>query len=140
MIEVEICKMYKQISSIKYPIWDPSIINMEEDHLRAFCAKIEYCDQAIKLLPKKPQSEINYSFMQNMNQARVSFSHPNLPNLMQSLSDGQIIPTPIEIVDFRNSINEINGTMLRNMQQVGGDDACFGFVPTMATKNTTATT
>ena len=75
-----------------------------------------------------------------MNQARVSFSHPNLPNLMQSLSDGQIIPTPIEIVDFRNSINEINGTMLRNMQQVGGDDACFGFVPTMATKNTTATT
>jgi len=120
MIEVEICKMYKQISSIKYPIWDPSIINMEEDHLRAFCAKIEYCDQAIKLLPKKPQSEINYSFMQNMNQARVSFSHPNLPNLMQSLSDGQIIPTPIEM-----------GLM----------EVCWEtYNRLVATKNTTATT
>jgi len=26
------------------------------------------------------------------------------------------------------------------MQQGGGDDPCFGFVPTMATENTTATT
>ena len=139
MIEVEIDKVYKQINSIKYPTWDPSIINMEEDHLRAFCAhvdaKIEVCGRAIKLLQKKPQSEINSSFMQNMNQANVSFSHPNQPDLIQSLSHGQIIPTPIEMVDFRSSINEIDGAMLRNMQQ-----DCFGFVPTMATENTTAIT
>jgi len=87
MIEVEICKMYKQISNIKYPTWNPSIINMKEDHLRALCAhvdsKIEVCDQAIKLLKNKPQREANYSFMQNMNEASAPFSHPNLPNLMQ---------------------------------------------------------
>jgi len=41
MIEVEICKVYKQISSIKYPTWDPSIINMEEDHLRVFSAHVD---------------------------------------------------------------------------------------------------
>ena len=131
MIEVEICKMYKQISNIKYPTWNPSIINMKEDHLRALCAhvdsKIEVCDQAIKLLKNKPQREANYSFMQNMNEASAPFSHLNLPNLMQ-------------MVDFTNSINEVDGGMLRNMQQCGGDDACFGFVPTMATLNTTATT
>jgi len=108
--------VYKQISSIKYPTWDPSIINMEEDHLRAFCAhvdaKIEVCDRTIKLLQKKPQSEVNFSFMQNMNEASASFSHPNLSNLMQ-------------MVDFRNSINEVDEAMLRNMQQGGGDDACL---------------
>jgi len=69
MIEDEICKVGKQIRSIKYP----TIINMEEDQLRVFCAhvnaKIEACDQEIKLLKNKPQSPANSSLMENMNQA-----------------------------------------------------------------------
>jgi len=65
---------------------------------------------------------------------------------MDSLSHGQIFPTPIqalnnEIVGFTNSINEVDGAsnheisyMLRNMQ--GGDD---GFVPNMAQEDVIVT-
>jgi len=49
---------------------------MEKDQLRVFYAnvdaKIEVCDQRINLLKKKPQSEVNSSFKQNMNQATTA--------------------------------------------------------------------
>ncbi|KOM56158.1 hypothetical protein LR48_Vigan10g205000 [Vigna angularis] len=116
MIEAEISKVHKQISSIKYPTWDPSFVNMEEDQLRALCArveaKIEACDEGIKLLK----------------------NHKNVPSLMQNFSHGQIIQTPIQALD-----NEIS-YLLRNMQEGGGDDAWFSFVPNMAQENATATT
>ncbi|CAJ1947500.1 unnamed protein product [Sphenostylis stenocarpa] len=159
MIEAEISRVNKQINSIKYPTWDPSIRNMEEEQLTDFCthvdAKIKACDQRINLLKSKPHhGEANCSFLQDMIQASTTSSHPNLPNfMMQNLSEGQIIPTAIQAlqngkVDFTNSNNggdgvcnqEIND-MLRNMQQSGGDDdACFSFVPNISQKNASATT
>ncbi|RDX87475.1 Agamous-like MADS-box protein, partial [Mucuna pruriens] len=122
MVEAEISKVHKQITNIKYPIWDPIFKNMEEEQLKAFIdlvnAKIEACDHRINML--KNHSEANFSVMQNMIQASASSSHPS-----------QIIPTPMDPLndnngrmDFTNTINQIDracnhgiNNTIRNMQQ-----------------------
>ncbi|XP_068503605.1 uncharacterized protein [Phaseolus vulgaris] len=111
MIEAEISRVDKQISSIKYPTWDPSMINMEEDQLTAFCAhvdaKIEACDQGIKLLKDKPQG-----FVPNMVQENTTAttSHPNQVNYLQSISQSEVLlddfSSPIDVP--LNSTNELS--------------------------------
>ncbi|XP_027912680.1 agamous-like MADS-box protein AGL8 homolog [Vigna unguiculata] len=104
MIEAEISKVHKEISSIKYPTWDPSFVNMEEDELRAFCAhvdaKIQACDEGIKLLKNKNvpnlmqnfdensyllrnMEEGGFSFVPNMPQENISQSQPLLQDFME---------------------------------------------------------
>ncbi|ESW23604.1 hypothetical protein PHAVU_004G061600 [Phaseolus vulgaris] len=104
MIEVEISRVDKQISNIKYPTWDPSMKNMEEDQLRAFCAhveaKIEACDKGIQLLKNKP-----LGFVPNMSQENTTAttSHPNQVNYLQSISQSEVL-----LDDFLNQLNDKN--------------------------------
>ncbi|ESW23597.1 hypothetical protein PHAVU_004G060900 [Phaseolus vulgaris] len=108
MIETEISRVDKHISSIKYPTLDPSIIIMEEDQLRAFCAhvdaKIEACDRGIKLL--KDQSQ---GFVPNMarENATASTSHPNQVNYLQSISQSEAL-----LDDFFKQLNDKNYGMV----------------------------
>jgi len=104
MIEVEISRVDKQISNIKYPTWDPSMKNIEEDQLRAFCAhveaKIEACDKGIQLLKNKPMG-----FVPNMSQENTTAttSHPNQVNYLQSISQSEVL-----LDDFLNQLNDKN--------------------------------
>ena len=111
MIEAEISRVDKQISSIMYPTWDQSMIIMEEDQLRAFCvhvdAKIEACDRGIKLLKDQPQG-----FGSNMakENATATTSHPNQGNYLQSISQSEALldyfSSPVDVP--LNSTNELS--------------------------------
>ncbi|XP_029124946.1 agamous-like MADS-box protein AGL82 [Cajanus cajan] len=116
MVEAEISKVRKEITDIKYPTWNPCIINMEEEHLRAFLAhvdaKIGVCEQRINMIKNKHQSEANSDFMQNM-----AHFHPN-----------QIIPTPVEPVSennmsvkFTNSSNQFGCVSNHGINMQQGD-------------------
>ncbi|KAK7381050.1 hypothetical protein VNO78_33574 [Psophocarpus tetragonolobus] len=137
MVEVEISKVHKQITNIKYPTWHQNMRNMKEEQLKAFIArvdnKIRACDDRINMLKSKQQKEVNLSFMQNTVQTSVISSHPS-----QIILDNNN-----KKVDFPNSINQggeasnlgiIN--KLVNMQQ---GDACFSFVPNMIQESANAT-
>jgi len=121
MIEAEISRVDKQISSIKYPTWDPSIINMEEDQLRTFCAhvdaKIEACGKGIKLLKNKPQG-----FVPNMSQKNTTATTPlpNQVNYLQSISQSEVLLDPVD--PPLNSTNEL--TELEFEELIMGLSSC----------------
>jgi len=96
IVEAKISKVHKEITNIKYPTWNPSFRNMEEEQLRAFIAlvdaKIRACDHTLKNMH---QSEGN--FMQNMAWGNASFSH-STP--MEPLNNNGS-------VDVTNSINQL---------------------------------
>jgi len=102
MIETEISKVDKHISSIKYPTWDPSMIIMEEDQLRAFCAhvdaKIEACDRGIKLLKDQPQGFVSNMAQEN---AVATTSHPTQTNYLQNISQSETL-----LDDFLKQLND----------------------------------
>jgi len=111
MIEAEISRVDKQISSIKYPTWDPSMIMMEEDQLTVFCAhvdaKIEACDQGIKFLKDNAQGFVPNMVMEN---TTATTSHSNQVNYLQNISQSEVLLDDFScLIDVPlNSTNELN--------------------------------
>ncbi|KAK7401561.1 hypothetical protein VNO78_13133 [Psophocarpus tetragonolobus] len=134
MVEVEISKVHKQITDIKYPTWDQNMRSMEEEQLKAFIAhvddKIRVCEHRINMLKSQHQSEVK-----NMVQTSAMSSHPSQIILHNNNNNRR--------VDFTNLIYQGDETFnlgvintLVNMQQ---SDACYSFVPNMIQKSGNAT-
>ncbi|RZB46514.1 hypothetical protein D0Y65_050516, partial [Glycine soja] len=100
IVEAKISKVHKEITNIKYPTWNPSFRNMEEEQLRAFIAlvdaKIRACDHTLKNMH---QSEGN--FMQNMAWGNASFSHS----------------TPMEPLNNNGNVVQESANCLQNISQ-----------------------